>query len=54
MKTHLRPGLEEMNQEGRSARALPNMDEFVEHAISLLHKQEAWLAEHGTGIQAKI
>jgi Arc/MetJ-type ribon-helix-helix transcriptional regulator len=30
------------------------VDEFVEHAISLLYEQEAWLAEHGTEIQAKI
>lgn len=30
------------------------VDEFVEHAISLLHEQEAWLAEHGSEIRAKI
>ena len=30
------------------------VDEFVEHAISLLHEQGAWLAGHGPGIRAKI
>jgi hypothetical protein len=29
------------------------VDEFVEHAVSLLHEQEA-LAEHGTEIRTKI
>jgi Arc/MetJ-type ribon-helix-helix transcriptional regulator len=29
-------------------------DEFVERAISLLHDQEAWLAEHGSEIRAKV
>jgi hypothetical protein len=26
----------------------------VEHAVALLHKQEAWLAEHGSEIREKI
>jgi len=30
------------------------VDESVEHAISLLHEQEAWLAAHGSEIRAKI
>ena len=30
------------------------MDEFVERAVSLLHEQETWLAEHGTEIREKI
>ncbi len=30
------------------------VDEFVEHAVSLLHEQEAWLAEHGSEIREKI
>ncbi len=30
------------------------VDEFVEQAVSLLHEQEAWLAEQGTEIRAKI
>jgi hypothetical protein len=30
------------------------MNEFVEHAVPLLHEQEACLAEHGSEIRAKI
>jgi hypothetical protein len=30
------------------------VDEFVEHALSLLHEQVAWLAEHGNEIRGKI
>jgi hypothetical protein len=30
------------------------VDEFIEHAISLLHEQETWLAEHGRKIRPKI
>jgi len=30
------------------------VDEFVEQAVSLLHEQEAWLAEQGSEIRAKI
>lgn len=26
----------------------------MEHAVSLLHEQEAWLAEHGSEIREKI
>jgi predicted transcriptional regulator len=36
------------------ARYRAGTNEFVEHAISLLHEQEAWLAEHGSEIRAKI
>jgi Arc/MetJ-type ribon-helix-helix transcriptional regulator len=31
-----------------------SVDEFVERAVSLLHEQEMWLAEHRTEIGAKI
>ena len=31
-----------------------SVDEFVEQAVSLLHEQEAWLAEQGSEIRAKI
>ena len=30
------------------------MDEFVERAVSLLHEQETWLADHGTELREKI
>jgi Arc/MetJ-type ribon-helix-helix transcriptional regulator len=31
-----------------------SIDEFVERAVSMLHEQEAWLAENRTEIGAKI
>lgn len=30
------------------------VDEFVEHAVSMLHEQEAWLAANRADIQTKI
>jgi predicted transcriptional regulator len=30
------------------------VDEFVEHAVSMLHEQETWLASHRAEIQSKI
>jgi putative addiction module CopG family antidote len=54
MKIHLRPELEEMVKQDVQRGPYQTVDEFVEHAISLLHEQEAWLAEHRTEIRAKI
>jgi putative addiction module CopG family antidote len=54
MKIRLRPELEEMIKQDVQRGPYQSVDEFVEHAISLLHEQEAWLAEHGSEIRAKI
>jgi antitoxin ParD1/3/4 len=54
MKIHLRPELEEMIKQDVQRGPYQTVDEFVEHAISLLHQQEAWLAEHGSEIRVKI
>ena len=54
MKIHLRPELEEMIKRDIQRGPYQTVDEFVEHAISLLHEQEAWLAEHGSEIREKI
>jgi antitoxin ParD1/3/4 len=54
MKIHLRPELEELIKQDVQRGPYQTVDEFVEHAISLLHEQEAWLAEHGSEIRAKI
>jgi antitoxin ParD1/3/4 len=54
MKIHLRPELEEMIKQDVQRGPYQSVDEFVERAISLLHDQEAWLAEHGSEIRAKI
>jgi predicted transcriptional regulator len=34
--------------------AYQTVDEYVEHAIAILHEQEAWLAEHRAEIKSKI
>jgi antitoxin ParD1/3/4 len=54
MDIRLRPELEEMIRQDLQRGPYQTADEFVEHAISLLHEQETWLAEHGTSIRAKI
>jgi antitoxin ParD1/3/4 len=54
MKIHLRPELEEMIKRDVQHGPYQSVDEFVEHAVSLLHEQETWLAEHGSEIRAKI
>jgi Arc/MetJ-type ribon-helix-helix transcriptional regulator len=54
VKIHLRPELEEMIKQNVQRGPCQTVDEFVEHAISLLHEQGAWLAGHGPEIRAKI
>jgi Arc/MetJ-type ribon-helix-helix transcriptional regulator len=54
VKIHLRPELEEMIKQNVQRGPCQTVDEFVEHAISLFHEQEAWLAGHGPEIRAKI
>ena len=54
MKIHLRPELEELIKQDVQRGPYQTVDEFVEHAVSLLHEQETWLAEHRTEIAAKI
>jgi putative addiction module CopG family antidote len=53
MKIHLRPEYEAMIKEDVQRGVYKSVDEFVEHAISLLHEQETWLAEDGSEIRAK-
>jgi len=54
MKIELRPELEKLIKQDVQRGPYQSVDEFVEHAIALLHEQEAWLAEHGSEIKAKI
>jgi antitoxin ParD1/3/4 len=54
MKIQLRPELEEMIKQDVQRGPYKSVDEFVEQAISLLHEQETWLAEHGSEIRTKI
>ncbi|HET7108940.1 MAG TPA: hypothetical protein VFI38_19155 [Candidatus Acidoferrum sp.] len=54
MKIELRPELEALIKRDVERGAYTSVDEFVERAVSLLHEQEAWLAEQGSEIRAKI
>ncbi len=54
MNIRLRPELEEMIKQDVQRGPYQTVEEFVEHAVSLLHEHEAWLAEHGSEIRAKI
>jgi antitoxin ParD1/3/4 len=54
MKIRLRPELEQLIKQDVQRGPYQSVDEFVERAVSLLHEQEAWLAEHGSEIREKI
>lgn len=54
MKIQLRPELEQLIKQDAQRGPYQTVDEFVEHAVFLLHEQEAWLAEHSSEIRDKI
>jgi antitoxin ParD1/3/4 len=54
MNIRLRPEIEELIKQDIQCGAYKSVDEFVEHAVSMLHEQEAWLAENREEIRAKI
>ncbi len=54
MDIRLRPELEELIKQDVQRGPYESVDEFVEHAVSMLHEQEAWLAEHSAEIKTKI
>jgi putative addiction module CopG family antidote len=54
MQIRLRPELEAAIREDVQRGAYQTVDEYVEHAVSMLHEQEAWLVAHRTKIQSKI
>jgi len=54
MPIRLNPELEALIQEGVERGPYRSADEFVEHAVRMLHEQEQWLADHHTDIAAKI
>lgn len=54
MNIRLRPEIEELIKKDIECGAYQSVDEFVEHAVSMLHEQEAWLAENREEIRAKI
>ena len=54
MDIRLRPEVEEMIKRDVERGTYESAQEFVEHAVTLLHEQESWLAAHGSEIRAKI
>ena len=54
MEIRLRSELEELIKQDVQRGPYETVDEFVEHAVSMLHEQEAWLAANRADIQAKI
>jgi len=54
MDIHLRPELEEQIRQDIQRGPYQTVDEFVEHAVSLLHEQELWFASHCDEIAGKI
>jgi len=54
MEIRLRPELEAAIREDIQRGPYQTVDEYIEHAVSMLHEQEAWLAEHRSEIEVKI
>lgn len=54
MEIRLRPELEAVIRKDVQSGAYQSVDEYVEHAISMLHEQEAWLAAHRVEIEEQI
>jgi putative addiction module CopG family antidote len=54
MEIRLRPELETAIRQDVQRGAYETVDEYVEHAIVILHEQEAWLSEHRAEIESKI
>lgn len=54
MEIRLRPELEELIKQDVQRGPYETVDEFVEQAVSMLHEQEAWLAENRAEIEAKV
>jgi putative addiction module CopG family antidote len=54
MNVRLKPETEKLIQQDLQSGIFQSVDEYVEHAVSLLHQREAWLAENRAEISAKI
>ena len=54
MEIHLKPELAELIKQDIQRGSYQTVDEFVERAVSMLHEQEAWLAQNRVEIAAKI
>jgi Arc/MetJ-type ribon-helix-helix transcriptional regulator len=54
MEIRLRPEIAELIKQDVQRGPYETVDEFVEHAVAMLHEQEAWLAANRADIRAKI
>ncbi len=54
MEIRLRPELEAVIRQDIQRGSYQTVDEYIEHAVSMLHEQEAWLAAHRSEIDSKI
>ena len=54
MKVTLSPALEELVKQDVQRGPYRSVEEFVEQAVSMLHEQESWLAEHKAEIEQQI
>jgi putative addiction module CopG family antidote len=54
MTIHLKPELERLIQKDVERGPYETVDEFVEHAVQMLHEREEWLSVNRAGISAKI
>ena len=54
MNVRLRPEVEALIKQDVQRGPYRSVDEFVEHAVAMLHEQEAWLAANRAEIKAKI
>jgi Arc/MetJ-type ribon-helix-helix transcriptional regulator len=51
---HLRAELEELIRQDIQRGPYQTVEQFLEHAVRLLHEQEVWFASHRTEIAEKV
>lgn len=54
MEIRLRPELEALIRQDVQRGAYETIDEYIEHAVAMLHEREAWIAAHRSEIEAQI
>jgi putative addiction module CopG family antidote len=54
MEIRLRPELEALIRQDVQRGVYQTVDEYIEHAVSMLHEQELWLAENRAQIAEQI
>jgi putative addiction module CopG family antidote len=54
MEIRLRPEVEALIRQDVQRGAYQTVDEYVEHAVAMLHEQESWLATHRAEIEVQI